>query len=255
MTATGVREPGEDGRRAAPHARQALLNWEALPLPWQAALDEAWQAYGSGSLPIGAVITDARGRLIGRGRNRIADRASPPPAQGRAVVAAHELAHAEINALLSLHYVYANKGEDDDPHGWVMYATMEPCPACMGMFYMSGLRELHYAARDPYAGSVNLLGATPYLSRKPIRVSGPHPALETLSTAITLAWSLENEPKNSSQFVRDWMRPILPQGVALGERLHERGGLRVLRESGASAAEMVARVALELELLTAHWKG
>ena len=44
---------------------------------------------------------------------------------------------------------------------------------------MSGLRELHYASRDPYAGSVNLLGATPYLQRKSIKIVGPElPGLE-----------------------------------------------------------------------------
>jgi tRNA(adenine34) deaminase len=226
--------------------------WDRLLPPWQACLEEAWLAYGAGSVPIGAVVTDGQGRIIGRGRNRIGDRAPslphPAPVNGpaRAVVAFHDLAHAELNALLSLNYVYENESEADDPHRWVLYTTMEPCPLCLGAFYMSGLRELHYASRDPYAGSVNLLGATPYLSRKPIRVVGPHPELEIISTALTLEWSMFRESHNSSQFVRDHWRLVLPAGVGLGERLFERQVMRELQARNASVSDMAERVAAEM---------
>ena len=58
---------------------------------------------------------------------------------------------------------------------------------CMGTFYMSGLRTLHFASRDPYAGSVDLLGKTWYLSKKPIKVFGPaNPALEIIIMAMAV---------------------------------------------------------------------
>lgn len=226
--------------------------WDRLSPTWQACLDEAWRAYAAGSVPIGAIVTDGQGRIIGRGRNRIGDRALTLPHAGRvngparAVVAFHDLAHAELNALLSLNYAHENATDADNPHRWVLYTTMEPCPLCLGAFYMSGLRELHYAARDPYAGSVNLLGTTPYLSRKPIRVVGPHPELEIISAALSVEWSMVRESDNRSQFVRDHWRVVLPASVALGERLFERQVISELQARQASVSDMVARVAAEL---------
>jgi tRNA(adenine34) deaminase len=227
--------------------------WDRLPPPWQACLEEAWLACGFGSVPIGAVVIDGHGVIIGRGRNRIGDRApiwpDAAPVNGpvRAVVAFHDLAHAELNALLSLNYTYENETDAADPHRWVLYTTMEPCPLCLGAFYMSGLRELQYASRDPYAGSVNLLGTTPYLSRKPIRVFGPQPQLEMISTALNVQWSLFHDTNNRSQFVRDQCRSVLPEGVELGERLFKGGVIRELQARNASAADMVDRLAAEME--------
>ena len=105
-------------------------------------------------MPIGAVITDASGQILARGRNHSRD-------GGPAPVHSHTLAHAEVNALLALNSDHA------DPHTCILYTSCEPCPLCFGAFYMSGLRELRYASRDPFGDSVNLLGATPYLKRKP----------------------------------------------------------------------------------------
>ena len=38
--------------------------WETLELPWQEAFAQAWEAYCAGSLPIGAVITRAKARIL-----------------------------------------------------------------------------------------------------------------------------------------------------------------------------------------------
>ena len=73
------------------------------------------------------------------------------------------MAHAEVEALQKLDF------DAIDPHSCALYTTTEPCPMCMGTFYMSGIRTLHYASREPYSGSTNLLGTTWYLSRKPIK--------------------------------------------------------------------------------------
>ena len=222
--------------------------WESLAPPWQACLEEAWMADCAGSVPIGAVVTDALRNIIGRGRNRIMDQAAStahPSQTGprpSGLVFNHELAHAELNALLSLRY-----SDDTDPHQWILYTTMEPCPLCLGALYMSCLRELHYAARDPYAGSTNLLGATPYLSRKPIRFFGPVPDLETVSVVLVVESSMLQESKERSQFVRDVWRKTIPLAVALGERLFERQVLRQLRTANATAAEMVSQVTGAIE--------
>jgi hypothetical protein len=52
--------------------------WEELSEPWRACAEEAWEAYRRGSLPIGAVVTDALGNVLSRGRNRIHERWGRP---------------------------------------------------------------------------------------------------------------------------------------------------------------------------------
>ena len=123
--------------------------WENLSPQWQAALEMAWEAYCSGTIPIGAVIADAEGNIYARGRNRIMDTSAPDNQ-----VCANELAHAELNALLALKLAY----DECKAKSVALYTTMEPCPLCMGAVYMSDVKTLHYAAHDPWAGSTNLLG-------------------------------------------------------------------------------------------------
>ena len=48
--------------------------WESLSEPWRACVELAWEAYRAGSLPIGAVVADAQGNVLSRGRNRIYER-------------------------------------------------------------------------------------------------------------------------------------------------------------------------------------
>jgi tRNA(adenine34) deaminase len=206
--------------------------WESLTQPWRACIEEAWAARCAGSVPIGAAVTDAEGRIVARGRNRIGEDCA-----NIACFYNHPLAHAEMNALIALDY-HAH----DPPHSCVLYVTTEPCPLCFGAFYMSGVRELRFASRDPYAGSANLRGATPYLSRKPIRVHPPaRPDLERFIVALFAEWhfSVRGDPEN---VVLAAYREMLPEAVRLGERLSRAGEMTRLTEAGASAAEMLARL-------------
>ena len=115
-----------------------------LSAPWRAALEEAWTAYCEGSYAIGACIADENGKVLARGRNRLAE---PRRVQGTGhtgFVAGHDLAHAEINALLDLQVkLYP------ECYGWTVYTTVEPCPQCAGAVAMSSVRGLSYAAPGP----------------------------------------------------------------------------------------------------------
>jgi tRNA(Arg) A34 adenosine deaminase TadA len=205
--------------------------WADLPTPWQACLEEAWAAYCSGSIPIGAVVAGSEGKILSRGRNRIWD-ANVPPGQ----VSQTELAHAELNALLAL-------GVDQgDRRSWALYTTTEPCPLCLGAFYMSGIRTLHYACRDPWAGSTNLLGTTPYLSRKAIHVTGPEdPRLEAVIVALFVEWELHLYRERLS-VVRESLELIVPQGVTLGTELYHSEELRQMAGNGATAGMVYNRL-------------
>ena len=204
--------------------------WDTLDLPWQAALEMAWEAYCAGTLPIGAVVADADGRIVARGRNRILDTSAP---DGQ--VYNDMLAHAEINALLTLNI------DQESRHYSALYTTMEPCPLCMGAFYMSSVRTLHFAARDPYAGSVNLLGTTPYLSRKSIRVIPPFdPALEIslIAMMVETELTLRGETVITSRFFDEW-RTMSPKAVDFGISLYRSNELRKRQKEGLSASNAV----------------
>jgi tRNA(Arg) A34 adenosine deaminase TadA len=188
---------------------------------WQAALEMAWEAYCDDCVPIGAVAADTGGRVLACGRNRIyARRGEDGIRRGKT------LAHAEIEALHNVDY------DALDPHSGVLYTTMEPCPMCLGTFYMSGFRTLHYAARDPYAGSADLLGTTPYLSRKPIRVHAPFDTrLEIVLQAMYIEYELAlfDERIRKTDLFPHWQN-VVPQGVTLGENLFHSGELRRERD-------------------------
>jgi tRNA(adenine34) deaminase len=221
--------------------------WIDLAAPWQACLEEAWTAYCAGSIPIGAVVTSGEGKMLSRGRNHIWDTAHPdaahqdasvPPGQ----VGNTELAHAELNALLAL-------GVDQgDRRSWALYTTTEPCPLCMGAFYMSGIRTLHYACRDPWAGSTNLLGTTPYLRRKAIQVTGPEdPRLEAVIVALFVEWELHLYRERLS-VVREGFQIIVPQGVRLGTELYRSGDLRQMASDGVPAGMVYDRLLAGMKL-------
>ena len=215
--------------------------WADLCMPWQACLEEAWAAYCSGSIPIGSVVIDGEGKILSLGRNRIWNSAVPlPPGQ----VCHTELAHAELNALLALGI------DQGDRRAWALYTTTEPCPLCLGAFYMSGIRTLHYASRDPWAGSTNLLGTTPYLSRKTIQVTGPqgNPQLEAIIVALFVEWELYLLRERLS-VVREALQVIIPQGVRLGTELYHSGELRQMASNGTCAEVVYNHLADSIGIL------
>ncbi|HEY4642364.1 MAG TPA: nucleoside deaminase, partial [Thermoanaerobaculia bacterium] len=94
----------------------------------------AEEAAADGEIPIGAVIVDREGRIIGRGRNR---RESGDP-----------LGHAEIYAIREA----AAAIGDWRLEGTTMCVTLEPCAMCAGALVNARVERLVYAARDPKAG-------------------------------------------------------------------------------------------------------
>lgn len=203
--------------------------WEKLSAPWQAALEMAWEAYCAGTIPIGAVVADANGNIVSRGRNRIMEKSAP-----KGQVFNNELAHAEINALLSLELSY------EECKLSALYTTMEPCPLCMGALYMSDVKTVYFAARDPWAGSTNLLGTTPYLSRKPFKVFEPQNlVLENCLTALHTEFELfkRGEEFLSHRFF-DAFRAVLPHAVEKGIEFHHSGELRKKQKEGLPANQV-----------------
>ncbi len=109
----------------------------------EAALAEARAAEDDGEVPIGAVVV-FRGRIIGRGRNRVEATQDPT-------------AHAEIIAIGAAAQALKSWRLDDA----TLYVTLEPCHMCAGAAVQARLTRLVYGARDPKAGACGSLAMVP----------------------------------------------------------------------------------------------
>src|SRR5215213_4288570 len=106
----------------------------------EAAFALATEAAADGEIPVGAVIANREGRIIGRGRNR---RESGDP-----------LGHAEIYAIAEA----ARTIGDWRLEGTTMAVTLEPCAMCAGALVNARVERLVFAAYDPKAGFCGSLG-------------------------------------------------------------------------------------------------
>jgi tRNA(adenine34) deaminase len=194
------------------------MKWSEVPTIWQECFFQAWESFQEGSRPIGAVVVNENGEVIATGKSATFNELS------NTVISHNELAHAEINALLKIdnrvHKKVAN---------YTLYSTMEPCPLCFGAFYMSGIRNLEFAAKDKYGGSTNLKDTTPYLSRKPIKIHGPIPYLEQLSILLHIYFDDMIEFNKKSP-VHDAMAEDYPEAVFLAKKWVENGRLNEYKQ-------------------------
>jgi tRNA(adenine34) deaminase len=87
-------------------------------------------------VPVGAVVLDASGSVIGRGRNQREGTADPT-------------AHAEILALRAAGVSRGNWRLD----GCTLVVTLEPCTMCAGALLAGRVGRLVYGAYDPRAGA------------------------------------------------------------------------------------------------------
>jgi tRNA(adenine34) deaminase len=209
---------------------------EWLSGTWRACLEEAWEAYRAGSLPIGAAIVDGAGTIVSRGRNRIFETNGPA-----GLLFGNPLAHAETNALLAFHRLAR------DGAGCVLYTTTEPCPLCVGASYMSRVRAIRFGSRDPWAGGTHLVDASPYLSRAGSWIQGPElPQLEGVIMAMQIEAHVRAPRELPPAFYDSW-REALPGAVALGEELARSGRLRELRDDGAELDDVLTELSAALE--------
>jgi tRNA(adenine34) deaminase len=211
-----------------------LFVWDTLSELWRACVELAWEAYRAGSLPIGAVVADAEGRLLSSGRNRIHEFTGAP-----GTVFGRKLAHAELNALLSL------EGEVD-PRSCVLYTTTEPCPLCVGAARMADIGELRYASREPWAGSAAMFETVPYLRRANLGLVEPdNPQLEAVLATLLVERYLRLNPKVLLLFLQLY-EETMPQATRAARNAHSSGLLQTMATDGASAREMVHALSQEI---------
>ncbi|NBD18315.1 MAG: tRNA-specific adenosine deaminase [Cyanobacteria bacterium] len=103
----------------------------------QYALELAAEAGKAGEIPVGAVLVDAEGNILGEGNNR-KERDRDPTA------------HAEIIAIRAA----AQKISNWHLNNLTLYVTLEPCPMCSGAIIQGRVGTLVYGADDPKTGAV-----------------------------------------------------------------------------------------------------
>ena len=112
----------------------------AAPDPLHAAMGEALalahEAAGAGEVPVGAVVLDAAGRVVGRGRNTSREHGDMTR-------------HAELAALREAAAVVGAYLGD-----CTLVVTLEPCPMCLGAAIEARVGQIVYGASNPKAGAL-----------------------------------------------------------------------------------------------------
>jgi len=96
----------------------------------------AKEAMAAGEVPVGCVIVDAKGSVIGRGRNR---READKQAS----------AHAEMIAISEACQTLGDWRLND----CTLYVTLEPCPMCAGAIINARVGKVFFGARDSSIGA------------------------------------------------------------------------------------------------------
>lgn len=100
------------------------------------ALGQARQAQEQGEVPVGAVVVDEHGNVLGVGANAVITTSDPS-------------AHAEIVALRQA----ALKQHNYRLPGTTLYVTLEPCAMCLGAMFHARVARVVFGAYDPKTGA------------------------------------------------------------------------------------------------------
>ncbi len=101
---------------------------------------EAARATATGDVPVGSVVLDPDGAVVGRGRNRREDLGDPT-------------AHAEMVAIRQAAGTVGQWRLD----GCTLVVTLEPCTMCAGAIVQARVGLLVFGAYDDKAGAVGSL--------------------------------------------------------------------------------------------------
>lgn len=118
-----------------------------------AALEVAREALESGDVPVGAIVLDPDGNIVGSGRNRREEDGDPT-------------AHAEIVAIREAADVEGTWRLDEH----TLIVTLEPCAMCAGAIAQSRIKKVVFGAWDEKAGAVGSVWDILRDPRAPFRI-------------------------------------------------------------------------------------
>lgn len=126
--------------------------------PMQLALNAARQAAKAGEVPVGAVVSDAAGKILAVAANEVEAGQNP-------------LAHAEFLALSQARAALGQKYLSE----CTLTVTLEPCAFCAGAIAALRVKQVVFGAYDPKTGAVEhgpRLFTQPTTHHKPELVGG-----------------------------------------------------------------------------------
>ncbi len=103
------------------------------------AIDEAYEAQKIDEVPVGAVITNKHGDILGKAFNT----------KEKEQIACN---HAEILALSAASKKLGSWRLIDCN----LYVTLEPCPMCMAALSQARIKNIYFGAYDPKGGAASL---------------------------------------------------------------------------------------------------
>lgn len=118
-----------------------------------AALALAREAAGAGDVPVGAIVVQGSGRIVGRGTNRTLRDQDPT-------------AHAEVLAIREASRTLGRWRL----HDCTLYVTLEPCAMCAGAIVLARIARVVFGAWDEKAGMGGSVGDVlrhPRLNHRP----------------------------------------------------------------------------------------
>ena len=124
------------------------------------AFTQAKKSFDEGGLPIGAVLIDSGGTVLGRGHNQRVQKASP-------------ILHGEMDCL-------QNAGRMPSYRGTVLYTSLSPCMMCAGTIVQFGIPHVVIADIENFEGNI------PFLRAQGVRVDViPHaPCMDLMARFI-----------------------------------------------------------------------
>jgi tRNA(Arg) A34 adenosine deaminase TadA len=177
-----------------------------LDLPWRLTLEQGWEAFRAGNPPVGAVITDAEGAVVARGRNRFHDLDGPP-----GQLAGTALAHAEVNALAQI--------APGDHIDLTLWSSLEPCPLCAAAAMISNCGRVRFLAADPmWAGAERLSILNDAVAQRWPVFEGPHPGWPTdWQTTLSVAFQTASGRGTSEAVLA--RAQMAPRAAVLGRKI------------------------------------
>lgn len=137
LAVSGLNPAPGDAKASAPYAEPMTISARDTDLAaMDRALELAAEAAAHGDIPVGAVVTDAAGNILGEGRNLREVTHDP-------------LAHAEVVAL---------RAAAETLGSWnlgrcTLVVTLEPCLMCAGAVIQAHVDRLVFGAWDEKAGA------------------------------------------------------------------------------------------------------
>lgn len=120
------------------------------------AIRLAKEALKEGEVPVGAVVSDLRGEILGKGKNCCIARHDPT-------------AHGEVLAIREAAQRIGNYRLTKT----VLVCTLEPCPMCYGAILNARIPILVFCLEDKAGGALSLgLNSVPKGSRHPYIIRG-----------------------------------------------------------------------------------